>query len=108
VSFNALHVTTRLTQVHGELSAAFQVIRAMKLLEVPMDTERYKSWVLQVQEKQVRSSGQIKAANYRGRDGDEVSSNRDGGGGGGGGGVMSVALERLKWFLGLPNNYYAP
>ena len=93
---------------------ALQAIRAMKLLDVDMDVDMYRNWVMQVHRKQ-RSTGSFQNA---------FQSQSPGAGGGGVGTGFSSgplqsyrtlrdmspaaeALERLKWFLGLPNDYYS-
>lgn len=99
------NAVVRLCLFNGETSTALQAIRAMKLLGVDMDVDQYKSWTLQVQRRQrstvsggAGSSGRG-APDGRGRGGREDGTSRD----------LSPAaegLERLKWFLGLPNAYY--
>ncbi|KAG1672289.1 hypothetical protein FOA52_004304 [Chlamydomonas sp. UWO 241] len=91
------NAVVRLCLVSGDAATALQAIRAMRLLGVDMDADQYRSWVMQVQRRQ-RSTGAPFSSSGAGR---------DGGGGDAPGGVMGVALERLKWFLGLPNDYYS-
>jgi pentatricopeptide repeat protein len=91
------NAVVRLCLVNGETSTALQAIRAMKLLGVDMDTDQYRSWVMQVQRRQKSTQSQ---------DGGEGSGSSSGGGSGDSG-ALAQSLERLKWFLGLPNSYYA-
>ncbi len=69
----------------------------MKLLGVDVDTELYKSWVMQVQRRQQSTSGPSGS-------GMRVAAN---GGGTADKSPAAEGLEKLKWFLGLPNNYYS-
>ena len=98
------NAVVRLCLVSGETTMALQAIRAMKLLDVDMDTEQYKSWVMQVNRRQrstVAPGAEAEAQSRGGRGGASDSAAPPKG-------LSSTAeaLERLKWFLGLPNAYY--
>jgi hypothetical protein len=92
------NAVVRLCLVNGELTLALKAIRAMKLLGVDMDTEQYKSWVMQVQRRQKSTSVTGGVGGFGGESRTDAADR-----------VRSSAiegLERLKWFLGLPNDYY--
>ncbi|GAX83758.1 hypothetical protein CEUSTIGMA_g11183.t1 [Chlamydomonas eustigma] len=148
------NAVVRLSLLEGQLNIALQAIRVMKLLDVDMDTEQYRSWVMQLQRRQ-------QSTQQRSTGSDSFSSSRQAVGGGRGLSLESMmrdslsstrgrftqrpreqgpplinmsmpssessardfqgyqdshdsssagstgdGLERLKWFLGLPNNYY--
>lgn len=115
------NAVVRLCLLKGDNTTALQAIRAMRLLGVDLDPERYRLWVMQVQKRAEEWKRRVKASETT-RDqvtdigGDMRSS--EGGEGGLSLGKSSkafndrliqesqVGLERLKWFLGLPNTYY--
>lgn len=115
------NAVVRLCLLKGDNTTALQAIRAMKLLGVDMDPERYRSWVMQVQKRAEEWKKRVDAAEGKrsqeaqpdfmacsdeglSSKNDEKSSQtffndrivRE----------SQVGLERLKWFLGLPNSYY--
>ena len=90
----------------------------MQLLGVDMNLERYKGWVMEVQARQgqqqrgwQQEAGGGQGQGYSMQGQNQSQGQGQGGSGWGGsagvqGGEAGVALERLKWFLGLPNSYY--
>ena len=101
------NAVVRLCLLSDETSTALQAIRAMKLLDVDMDVDMYRDWVMQVHRKQ-RSTGSFQSQH-------DSPSWGDGSADGGSFArerprdlsPAAEALERLKWFLGLPNDYYS-
>jgi hypothetical protein len=151
------NAVVRLSLLKGQLNTALQAIRVMRLLDVDMDTEQYRTWVMQLQRRQPSSqlasrrdsrsitcgqdlggvgfsSGKPVQSTKRDGEGNGVVSPRyrqqkptsdyrstsmyssdpagqvcvgnEGTHIGTSAGSSTDGLERLKWFLGLPNNYY--
>lgn len=71
----------------GDFTAANKAMRAMQLVGVEVDAIRYEEWLQQCQRKVNQRNQQQRSG------GDQV--------------VSDKGFERLKWWLGLPNNYYA-
>lgn len=69
----------------GEYKVAMQAVRAMELVGAKIDKEKYKSMIANLEEKYANKSRKLDA-------GDNSS---------------SAYLERFKFWLGLPNNYYS-
>lgn len=83
----------------GEVKAARQVLRAMKLTGV-LDKGAAEAQLLAKYEQQVAAVAAGSAPETTG--GSSSSSNR----GSRQGGEQNMGMERLKWWFGLPNSYY--
>jgi hypothetical protein len=97
----------------GDVRAARQVVRVMRLTGVLADDASeagYQSWLERRQAQSRQAQQQRRAAAGGGGSADAAA--RGGGGGEGGqggpdgGDEVNMGLERMKWFLGLPNRYY--
>lgn len=123
------NAVVRLCLLKGDNTTALQAIRAMKLLGVDMDPDRYRAWVMQVQKRTEAWSRRSAEARARGAETQRLFEGHD---------ALDpslqgndylndteqnksrslrtfndriiresqVGFERLKWFLGLPNAYY--
>ena len=118
------NAVVRLCLLKGDNTTALQAIRAMKLLGVDLDPERYRLWVMQVQKRAEEWKRRVDALEMRkAQEADRLQETRNYQGDQEEEGDVSdgqpsrvfndrliresqVGLERLKWFLGLPNNYY--
>ena len=98
----------------GQARVALQAIRAMQLAGVDAaDWQRFREIVLQHQSSLSRGgngssstrsgTGALQGIRDAGRVG---MMEQDGSSDSGSGSNPDIALERLKWFLGLPNTYY--
>ena len=81
----------------GEYKVAMQAVRALELVGAEIDKDKYKNYLLGKEEEIMgiarRSKREsLSPSSSRGRDGEEETENS--------------SLERFKFWLGLPNNYY--
>ena len=116
------NAVVRLCLLKGDNTTALQAIRAMKLLGVDMDPERYRSWVMQVQKRAEEWKKRVNASELKnaqeGEPDYKTASSEEGFSSLNSGNLSptffndriiresQMGLERLKWFLGLPNSYY--
>ena len=88
----------------GEFKIALQAVRSMELIGAEVDKEKYKAMVVKKMERAAATASRIKNSEGDGRRngiGDDLSRRRQPAGE-----RKSVYLERFKFWLGLPNNYY--